>query len=152
MRKNGFTFIELILVVLIIAALVGISLPRFRKAFNNLQLNNFASELQDQLTFWQERAIIEKKPIVLKIDSEDPKNKKYYTQFMGTETRIKSYGIPSGITVGFEPAEIIFYPDAGINQAGAGQASIILSNSDEEKIILSTQGVFGGFKAVSEEK
>ncbi len=142
--NSAFTFIELILVVLIIAALVGISLPRFKKAFNNLRLNNFSSELQDRLTFWQERAIVEKKPVVLKID---PEKKEYYLKFIGTDTRLKSYEIPSGVAMEIEPQEIIFSPDASVNQAG-----ITLSNPDGEKITLTTQGVFGGFKAVSEEE
>lgn len=149
MWRRGFTFIELILVVLILAALVGISVPRFKKTFDNLQLNNFASELQGQLAYWQERAIVEKKPITLKIDSE---KKEYSLYITGAEAALKSYTVPSGITLQAEPAEITFYPDGSIKHGDAGKTNISLSNPGEEKITLTTEGVFSGFKIAAEEK
>ena len=138
-----FTFIELILVVLIIVALAGISIPRFKRAFDSLQLNSFASTLQDELGYWQERAIVEKKPIVLKLDSE---NNQYWVQAAGDDVRFKTYQIPSGISLAIEEGQCVFYPDGS-----ATSAVITIKNSDEEKITLSTKGAFGGFKVVPEE-
>lgn len=141
--SRALTFIELILVVVIIGILTGIALPRLSRAFNHLRLNNFTSQLQGQVNYWHERAIVERKPLILKID---PANNGYWVQFSDSRDRLNSYQVPSGLNMRADQEQVIFSPDGSI-----GKISIKIINSDGQEICLTTQGVFGGVKTICAE-
>jgi Tfp pilus assembly protein PilE len=140
---EALTFIELMLVVLIIGVLAGVTLPRFGRSINNLRLNDFASRLKEQINYWHERAIVERKPVVLNID---PVSSEYWVRFSGSQERLNSYQVPSGLNMQAEQQQVVFNPDGSIDKI-----TIKIINSDKQEINLTTQGVFGGVKVLSGE-
>lgn len=120
--QRALTFVELALVAVIIATLAGVALPRLSGLFSSLQLDNFASRLQDEISYWHERAIVERKPLILKIASVE---------------------VPSGLNLQAGEEEIVFYPDGRISKI-----TVKITNSRQQEISLTTEGVFGGAKII----
>lgn len=137
-QRRAITLIELSLVILVIGILIGVTLPSFRKAFNQLQLNSFSREFQVLMHYLRQRSIIEGKIIDLNIDSD---NRQYRTKIRDAENWLKNYRLPEGVT--FEPKQkqVAFYPDGSIEKT-----TIIISGPDNKNITLTTKGVFGGVK------
>jgi len=142
-QLRAITFIELILVIVIIGILIGVSLPRFRNTFNDLQLNGFSRELQASMNYLRQRSIVEGKIIYLNIDND---NREYWAKIKGEENRLKTYKIPAQIRIETEQEQIIFYPDGNIDKV-----TINLCGFDNQSIALTTRGVFGGVKIQSQE-
>lgn len=146
---NAITFIELLLVIIIIGILIGVSIPSFRKTSNRLQLENSARQLQTVMNYLHQRSIIEQKIILLNIDNE---KKEYWAQIKDTSTPLKTYPIPSDIFIEIikksdtDNKQILFYPDGQIDKI-----TIKLTNREKETISLTTEGVYGGVKMVSQE-
>ena len=144
--ESGFTLIELLVVVAIIGILLGISLPSLRKSVNHFQVNSFAQELQDFITYLHERSVVEGRVICLVIDNE---NKQYLAQASsdGSIVSLKSYSFPKTLNIEInkktdpEEKKIMFFPDGQIDKV-----TISISTLDAQKIILTTEGVFGKSK------
>lgn len=134
--SDAVTFIELLLVTIIISILVGVSIPRFRRTFNALQINSFSQELQAFMNYLQQRAIVEGKIICFNVDND--KNE-YWAQFKDEKNRLKTYRAPGEIEI--EQKQIMFYPDGSIDKA-----TIKLINQNGQYISLTTEGIFGGVK------
>ncbi|MBM3253641.1 MAG: hypothetical protein FJZ16_05275 [Candidatus Omnitrophica bacterium] len=141
-KIKGLTFIEVLFVVIIIGILTIVSLPNFRKTFNNLQLKSFAQELQASMNYLHQRSVIEGKIIYLNIDDE---KKEYFAKIKGNSERLRTYRIPNDIKIETEQKEILFYPDGSIDKV-----IIKLINLDNQNITLTTKGVFGGVKIQSQ--
>lgn len=135
---RGFTLLELLFVIIIIAILATISSVSFRKTFNSLQLNNSALELQSFINYLSQRAVVERKNIYLNIDDEKGE---YWAMVKNEEKRIRTFTIPAGIKIETETKQIIFYPDGTIDSV-----IIKLINPKGQCISLTTEGVFGGVK------
>lgn len=58
-KRGGFTFVEILIVILIIGVVLGITLPRFQSTFDNLKARSCARNLHAMLKFAQERAILD---------------------------------------------------------------------------------------------
>jgi len=58
---RGFTLIEILVVVLILAIMLGVALPRFQGTFKNLQLRSTARNIYKLMLFAKERALLEQK-------------------------------------------------------------------------------------------
>jgi len=140
---RAITLIELALVILVIGILIGITLPSFRKTFNQLQLNSFSREFQVLMQYLRQRSIVEGKIIYLNIDSE---NRQYWTKIRDMENRLKTYRLPEGVTLSSEQKQVAFYPDGNIDKT-----TIIISGPDNNNITLTTKGVFGGVKLQAQE-
>ena len=141
--RSALTFIELFIVITIIGILAVSSLPNFRRAFDNLQLNNFCRQLQTFMTYLNQRSSVEGKLIYLNIDAQ---KREYWAQVEGSPYRLKTYPIPQDITIESAEKQIIFYPDGQIDKI-----TITMINLDKQKISLTTKGVFGGAKVLSQE-
>ena len=61
MKSWGFTLIELTLVTVIILALLGLSIPLFRKTFLDLSAKDTAFNISKLVTYAQEKAVIDRK-------------------------------------------------------------------------------------------
>lgn len=144
---NALTFIEILLVIIIIGILIGIALPSFRKTFNNLQLNNFSRELQSFMNYLHERSIVEGKIIYLNIDNE---LREAWAQMKDKDTdkdiRLKTLRLPDKIKIETQNYQILFYPDGSIDKL-----TLDVVNQDSQKITLTTQGVYGGVKILAQE-
>ena len=60
LRISGFTLLELTLVVLLIAVLIGLSTPLFRRTFSSIQIRNISFNIAKTVNYAQEMAIVEK--------------------------------------------------------------------------------------------
>ncbi|MDD5729676.1 MAG: type II secretion system protein [Candidatus Omnitrophica bacterium] len=138
-KPRAFTFIELILVVIILSVLTAVSLPRIKSAFLSFELNNFSGRLETFIGYLCQRAASEGQIIYLSFDNA---GKEYRAQIKGSQEKAQAYKIPAGITVETEQKEIAFYPDATTDKV-----DIIIKNSLDKSITLTTKGVYSGVKA-----
>ncbi|MDD5072487.1 MAG: prepilin-type N-terminal cleavage/methylation domain-containing protein [Candidatus Omnitrophica bacterium] len=54
---RGFTFIELIFIITLLAILAAVAVPQFRRSFDSLVLQNFVSDLTSLAMYAQAKAI-----------------------------------------------------------------------------------------------
>jgi prepilin-type N-terminal cleavage/methylation domain-containing protein len=137
-KNKGFTFIELLFVITIFCILIGISLPRFRPAFNTLQLNTVSGQLQSYMNYLSGRAVIEGEIVYLNIDSNE---NKYWASIKEGAEKLKTYSIPAGISLETEQKKVAFYPNGTIDKL-----TIRVINTNKQEIALTTKGVFSGVK------
>jgi len=105
-KKNGFTYLELIVVILVIAVLSSVTLPSMRGVFTGSKLKTTARELYTMLKYAQGAAIFQRKIVELRIDTAQNK----YKLFLGDEgekkIRDKKYSrIESVVQL---PREVVF--------------------------------------------
>ncbi|MCM8780833.1 MAG: hypothetical protein NC908_02785 [Candidatus Omnitrophica bacterium] len=142
--KHAITFIELLLVTFIIGIIAAVSIPAFRKTFNNLELKSFSGQLQSFIRYLQQRSLAEAKIIYLRIDNE---TKRCWAEMKDGQVNVlKSYSIPKGIEVKIiiedtSTQRIVFYPDGQLDSA-----TIKLTNPEKREIILNIQGAIGKVK------
>jgi len=141
-KKRGFTFIEILFVIIIIGILIGVSLPVFKKTSQKLELNSFSGQLQFLVSYLRERAIVERAVIVLNIDTE---NKKIWGEFQDAPGRLKDCVIPQAIKLDPEKKQVLIYPDGKIDAF-----NLTITNDENQKVALTTEGVYGGSKVVPE--
>lgn len=115
-RHNGFTLLEILLVVLIVAIVVTITTPQFRKSLVTIQLANTTQDIAQLMRFLRVKANNEKCVYQLKFDLVGGK---YFAQKVTggtTNTYEKSRPIPSdiGITMTLNPVN--FYSDGSIDK------------------------------------
>ena len=109
MLSKGFTLIELILVVLIIASLVALATPAFRQTFNNMQFEQACSDLAGVLNYARASAIFKRTECKVMINKE-------------------SLNLASGININSDKDSVSFYPDGT-----SGAINITLSNSTKQR-------------------
>ncbi|MCX5657339.1 MAG: hypothetical protein NTZ48_03830 [Candidatus Omnitrophica bacterium] len=63
--RGAFTFVELMLVVVLISSIAVLSTPRMRSAFNNLEVYNFTKKVASLMRYAQSKAIAELKKVYL---------------------------------------------------------------------------------------
>lgn len=148
-RRSGFTFIELFIVIIIIGILFAISIPQFRKNFDNLELENFVKNIYYTASHLQSAAVSQTQIYYLKIDAEtgqfqamyktQDKELKKITGPMG-----KVYKAPENTTVTVEPRDIegsFFYPDGSCDPV-----TIVFKNKENRQISLLLKGANGGLQ------
>lgn len=140
--KKGLTFIELFIVILIIAILAGISIPSFKRTFDNLQLNSFAKDTQSLMNYLQQRSKVENRVIALRMSPED---RKLSASYLDDAKIIKTSVIPQGVSININQDQILFYPDGSMDKV-----NINLSNQYNNKIVLTTKGVFNAISIQQE--
>jgi prepilin-type N-terminal cleavage/methylation domain-containing protein len=111
-KKRGFTLIELLLVVVLISALLSFSLPRFKKAYENLRFQNFTGEIYYLARSLQAKAISERKVCCAAIEGTPEEFRP------GCDETQRRYRLPPGVRLRIEPEgakEVCFYPDGSID-------------------------------------
>jgi len=143
--KKAFTFIEMILVVAILAVLVALGVPRFQGTYQDLQLTNAARGLAKLLTYAEERAVIDEKKYRLQVNlaqrqywltvaSEEGENQ--YDRLSGRYGRTVQF--PETISFSVDKEEIFFYPDGS-----SDPFLITLKNSEGRELLLRDGKPFG---------
>jgi len=117
--KRGFSLIELSLVALIIAIMVSISTPLFRRTFYNLQLDETSYNIARFMNYARATAITERLKTKISFDfngkrywmtiNEDTQNPDLFARIEGRFGR--SHVIPSVLTVEGADDAIVFYPN-----------------------------------------
>ncbi|MEL7568043.1 MAG: GspH/FimT family protein [Dehalobacterium sp.] len=60
-NNKGFTFLELLIVIIILGILVTIAYPKFEKEKARWELNTVARQMVTDIRKWQQRAVVEQK-------------------------------------------------------------------------------------------
>lgn len=145
---NAFTFIELLIVVIVIGILIGVSIPQFRKTFDNFELENFVKDIYYLSRYLQGRAIGEEKICCLNIALEKKELWATYKgegEFKKIEGKFgKNYKFPERVNVTLNPmgqseiTSIYFYPDGSIDRI-----TITFENRHKKQVSLIVKGAAG---------
>lgn len=155
-EKAGFTFIELVLVTIIILVLVGLSTPLFRKPFRGIQLKNTCQDLVQLMRYAQARAVAERR--FCRVNFNFDSNKFWLTiqsdsdplEFKPLKERWgKTLRAPEGIfidgelegKIDDETSFITFYPDGS-----SDKAKIKISDNKGRTFSITTQRNIGYVK------
>lgn len=106
-NPKGFTLLEILLVAVIVAILIAIATPQFRKTLTSIQLANTTQDIAQFMRFLRVKASTEKKVYQLKFDLAG----------LRYSSQNESRQIPSGINVTLTINPINFYPDGSIDKA-----------------------------------
>lgn len=144
-KQNAITFIELLVVVIIIGILFGASIPQFRNTFDNLELENFVKDIYYLSHYLQGSAIGQSKIYYLNINKEEGKFQAFYKEgdeFKNIEGRFgKTYKTPQTASISTDPPDkngIYFYPDGSIDKI-----KIALKNQYGRELSLIIKGAAG---------
>ena len=123
-NQKAFTFIEIILVVLIVAIIAGLAVPNFSKTYAAIELKGCAQDLAYLMRYAQSRAITQNHTLQLQWspdfsqyslmqENEAVKD----AAFVPLDGKMgRSFLIPKGITLTSTKAVISFYPDGNIDE------------------------------------
>jgi len=141
LKNKGFTFVELILVTVIILVLVGLSTPLFRKPFRNIQLKNTCRNLVQLMRYGQAKTIAERRLSRVNLDVgkgifwltvQDDTSPAEFKRIK--ERRGRTFKIPDNISIDSEISFITFYPDGS-----SDKAEIKISDNKGKAFIITTQ-------------
>lgn len=123
-ERAGFTFIELVLVTVIILILVGLSTPLFKRPFSSIQLRNTCQDLVQLMRYVQTKSIAERKFCRINFDFEkgifwptvqDDTQPEKFVKIKGSQGM--PFKVPLGISIEGESSFIAFYPDGTSDKA-----------------------------------
>ena len=144
-RPRAITFVELLIVIIIVGILTGVSVPGFKKTFDNLELENFVKDIYYLSRYLQGGAIGQGKIYCLKIDKDKGEFQATYRQdseFKNLGGRFgKIYKAPAGITVSVNPPDATgtyFYPDGSVDKI-----TITFVNQHKTEVSLIIKGAAG---------
>lgn len=143
--KQAVTFIELLLVIVIIGSLTALSIPQLRKTFDNFALENFVQDIYYLSRALQANAVSTGKIYVLNILAATGEFQAAYKEkqgFKNLEGRFgRLYKAPKDTLILIEPADktkIYFYPDAVTDKT-----TITFENKYKKQISLILKGISG---------
>ena len=108
--NRAFTFLEILIVIALIAVLCAAALPRASRQFAAIQLDSFSKRLLAICSYAAARAVIEQNTTLLTVDG---RNNTVSLDVAGK--RYKDFAIPDGISVEPGKPDAVFYPD-GTNE------------------------------------
>lgn len=151
-RLGAVTFIELLVVIIIIGILASVSIPNFRKTLDNLVLENFVKDIYYLTRYLQTSAISqgnihclninkEKTPVEFwaTYQSENERGEKAFRAVIGKFGKI--HQAPEDVVISADKTDIYFYPDGSINET-----TINFENRYNHKISLIIKGASGVIK------
>lgn len=118
-RQTAFTLIELTLVVFILLALIGLSIPLFKKSFSDLSAKDTSFTISKLINYAQEMSVLDRKNYKIVFDFQ---NGKYQLlEAVSSDKGIvyqkargrfgKLFTLPQQVVLRGEKNQIIFYPD-----------------------------------------
>lgn len=137
---RGFTLVELLLVLLIVAIAAGLTVPNFSKTYARIQLKKTAEDLAYLMRYAQSRAVVKNRPVRLTFDEE-------FSRYWLTEAtaedneefaRIsgrwgKTYPVSEKIEVFSDKLFVTFYPDGHMDR------QLIYVTREERTLTISTR-------------
>jgi prepilin-type N-terminal cleavage/methylation domain-containing protein len=140
----GFTFVELLIVVILLSVVSALSVPNFRSTYYNFLLSDTSHNLTYLMRYAQASAIAERTNYRLNFDSEY--SKYWLTKSAGEEgdfARIagklgKVFDLNDSITVKTDNMTVNFSPDGKIDKT-----NIYLSNGNDKFFTITTQDQSG---------
>jgi type II secretion system protein H len=150
-KKNGFTYLELVVVILVIAVLSSVTLPSMRGVFIGSKLKTTARELYTMLKYAQGAAIFQRKIIELRIDTAQNKYKLVLDNEGEKKVRERKYSriesvvqLPREVVFAMvntpvttkkkqELKSILFYPDGS---SSGGEITLISKNNRKFSIFI----------------
>jgi prepilin-type N-terminal cleavage/methylation domain-containing protein len=121
--RQGFTLIELMLVSAIILALVGVSMPVFKKTYEDLIFTSYVKDMSYAINFCRERAVFERRQYRLLIDNEKnaynilTKDEDDAGFIQAHNARGSVFKVPNGVQVKSDRQTIDFLPDGTMDSA-----------------------------------
>jgi len=121
---QGFTLIEILLVVFILSVVAAVAVPNFSRTYSNLELKRKTEDVAYLMKYAQSRSVAKRRPLRLMFDSEF---EKYWLEeffedegeeiFKRLTSRLgKTYKIPNSIQIQMEEPPVTFYPDGRIEK------------------------------------
>lgn len=142
---KGFTFIEILLVVVLLSIVAVLAAPNFSNTYYNFLLSDTSHNLTYLMRYAQARAIAERTIFRLNFDTE---NSKYWLtketnpeeeQFKNVEGKLgRIFKISEQLKLECDLDAINFYPDGRIDKT-----NIYLNNKNEKFFTISTEAQSG---------
>lgn len=156
-RRDGFTLVEIILVVLILAVIASLTLPNFSRSYAQVRLRQSAQGLVDLMRYAQSRAVAHNRRVRLEFD--DALSKYWLTEEAGVRTQTspedfhrfpgrfgRDFVLPGAVGVQTDTRPLTFFPDGSIEK---GQINICL---DQRCLTISTQWQRGYVRLINPQK
>lgn len=140
--KKGLSFVELLIVVIIIGILTAAAVPRFKKTYDRFEFENFSKNIYYLVQYLQNSAIVEKKIYYLNIDPEKAEfaaKRLENGEVVALTGRFgKVFKAPEAVRVSVEPGAeyICFFPNGKIDDV-----SVIFTDRFEKKVVINTKNI-----------
>ena len=144
-KKQAFTLIELILVVLLLAIIAGLTIPNFVKTYSHFQLAKTADDLSYLMRYAQSRAISKNRVVQLVFSTEFSQ---YWLEqgddkgvgFERFRSRLgRTFPVPHEIDIKVENQTLKFYSDGSIEKERINvcqeQKCVIVSTQEQRGYI-----------------
>jgi Tfp pilus assembly protein FimT len=159
--REGFTIIEILLVVIILLAVVGLTVPSFGPAYARLQLKKTAEDLVFVMRYAQSRCVMSNRRIRLELDAQGsgyqlmqaspsdgrqaPDRDEEGEAFEPVGGRWgRAFKIPPEIVVQSDGPFVYFFPDGSIEKREISVCRRALPTGPQERCLtVSTQGYRG---------
>ena len=119
LRQAGFTLIELMLVTFLLLALIGLSIPLFKRTFSGLSVKNESFNISKLVNYAQEMSVLGRKAYKITFYPEKGKYQLYevdaavkppaYKKIPGRFGKL--FSLPQGVSLKADKKDIFFYPD-----------------------------------------
>jgi len=136
-RRRGFTLLELLLVLVIVAVVLGLNAPVFKNNIAKTSFNSQLGKIYLFLDYAKTQAITREAIIKLEIDSENKKIALFKTGAGEGVELVSELKAGDSMDLGSSKDEVLFYPDGTTDEfevylsAGEGmQATIFIRGFD----------------------